>query len=248
MWFKLFKINLLFAAFFTTSFYAQNIPLKFEIDSVNVNKTNIKSHRYTIFYKAINLTNKPLTFFLLPNSMIANAASSMTLFPIYRIYQNDVLTELDGPFYENYPGELTEEDLSETKQLSAKQINDLIEKQTRRINLILEMYKKNGGTSTDLEWIIQNDRLRSSKMVLMPNEIRSLNIKTSWNKKRYFNQDNLEYYLNKNDKYEIELTFDLKRDLWKNTISDKEFKEIQSNKSIIQGVFKTNKIAIEFND
>ena len=61
-------------------------------------------------------------------------------------------------------------------------------------------------------------------------------------------QDNIEFYLNENDKYEIELTFNLMKTLWKDTFSVEEFKAIEKENNCIQGVFKSNKIAIDFKD
>jgi len=240
--------KILFLIVFSASIYGQNIPLQFEIDSVKIDKSDVKNHKYSIFYKAVNLTNHPLSFFLLPNSLIANAASSMTLFPVYRIYQNNALTELDGPFYERYPNDLRDGNSIDGTQLTKEKIESLYEKYIRKLNLVVENYRNNGGTSTDTTWILQNQQLLDSKMVLQPNEVRHLTITTNWDKKRYFNQDNIEYYLNENDKFEITLSFDLKRNLWKNTLSDAELKAIQKDKSYIQGVFKTNKVLIEFKE
>ncbi len=186
------KPNLFFLILFSISIYGQNSTMKFEIDSVKVDKSDIKKQVFSIFYKVENLTNQPISFFLFPNTMIANAASSMTLFPVYRIYQNDVFTELDGPFYEKYPDEMQFDDLIDGKQLTEKKIQEMIENYTLRLNSILENYKKKGGTNTDTTWIVQNQRLWDSKIVLQPKEVKQLVIKTFWNKKRYFNQDNIE--------------------------------------------------------
>lgn len=229
--------------------YAQEVPLKFEIDSIATTNLNAKRRIFSIYYHVENKTNNPVSFFLIPHSLIANAASSMTLFPIYSIFQNDVVSELDGPFFEKYDkDEVLIEALDFTDPDFQTKAKNFMEKMKIDRKNRLETYKKNGGTSDDEIWIFENQRLLESKITLQPNEIKKLKILTSWDKQRYFKNDNIEFYLNEKDKYEIEFTFTLLKSLFKNKLTDAEFKALEKDKNHIQGAFKTNKMAIDFSE
>ena len=242
-----FSLKILIFILLSVSLSAQEVPLKFEIDSIANNNLNSKRRVYSIHYHVENKTNHPVSFFLIPHSLIANAASSMTLFPVYRIFQNDVATELDGPFFEKYDRDEVLLELSDLKdpdfESKAKNFMKKINEDRRNT---LEIYKKNGGKSNDELWIYENQKLLASKIILQPNEVKKLKIVTSWDKKRYYIQDNIEFYLNENDKYEIEFTFNLMKTLFKDKLSEAEFKALEIDKNLVQGVFITNKMAIDF--
>ena len=95
------NIILLAILFFSVSLLAQTKPLNVTIDSITTDNTNPKKRAYFINYHIENVSEHTVSFFLHPNTLIANAASSMTLFPIYKIYQNGNFIPLDGPFYEH---------------------------------------------------------------------------------------------------------------------------------------------------
>ena len=48
---------------------------------------------------------------------------------------------------------------------------------------IIDNYKKNGGKSEDEAWILENQRLLESKIVLQPHEVKKLKILTTWEQK-----------------------------------------------------------------
>ena len=229
--------------------FSQNKPLEVKIDSITFKDLQPNKRKYSINYQIKNLTNHEISFFLTPNTLIANAASSMTLYPIYKIYINKEFTPLDGPFFEKYG--IDWEDFRETnKNLNKTELKELAQKMyddfqnTNKITI--EKYKKNGGTNTDGHWILQNDNLMKSKIALKPNEIKLFEIQTSWDKDRYFKQDDLEYYLDEKDQYEFELILDLKKTAFQNQLSTEEFSIIEKDKNFIQGIFTSNKIFIDF--
>ena len=71
-------------------------------------------------------------------------------------------------------------------------------------------------------------------------------IKTSWNLERYFTQDDIEYYLDERDKYKFEVTLDLKKTAFKEKLSAEEYLIIEKDKNFIEGVFKSNKVELNF--
>ncbi len=229
--------------------FSQTRFLDVKIDTITFDDSNLKNRKYNINYHIENLTNNEISFFLIPNTLIANAASSMTLFPIYKIYVNGIFIALDGPFMEKY-GIDWENVLQGYKDYNSAEAKELIKKtiddfKTKK-KLIVDNYKKNGGTSTDEKWILQNDNLLKSKITLKPKEIKLLVIKTNWDKERYSKQDDLEYYLDDKDHYDFELIIDLKKIAFKNQLSSEYFSKIETDKNFIEGIFTSNKMEIDF--
>ena len=229
--------------------FSQNKPLDVKINAITFKDLKPNIRKYTIDYQIENLTNQEISFFLTPNILIANAASSMTLFPIYKIYINGEFTPLDGPFFEKYGIDWetfreTNKNLKEVelKEMAQKTYNDF--QNTNKA--IIENYRKNGSKIYDDHWILQNDNLMKSKITLKPNEIKILEIQTNWDKDRYFKQDDLEYYLDEKDNYEFQLILDLKKTAFQNQLSTEEYSKIEKNKNFIEGIFTSNKISIDF--
>ncbi|WP_300570518.1 hypothetical protein [Flavobacterium sp.] len=243
-------MKILIAFLFSISLSAQTKMLDVKIDSITTNDSNPKKRAFTINYHIENLTENEISFFLRPNTLIANAASSLTLYPIYRIYQNSSFIALDGPFYEregndewNKYVEMTDKKTPEAKELLQK----IMDEHEAQKNTIIDDYKKNGGKNTDELWIIKNHNQWRAKITLQPKEIKSFQIKTSWDKERYILQDDLEYYLDEKDKFEIELTLHLIKTHFKERLSPEEFTQIEKDKNFIEGIFTSNKVEINFN-
>lgn len=243
------KLILAIALFFSVTILAQTKPLNVKIDSITSDDSDPKKRMYLINYHIENLTNHPVSFFLSPNTLIPNAVGSMTLFPIFKIYQNNDFIPFDGPFSvpqenENWNRyvEMKDKNSAEAKELLQK-ITTLFESKSKAI---VENYKKTGGTKTDEHWILQNHRLLKTEITLAPKETKSFTIKTLWNKERYFLQDDLEYYLNEKDHFEFELVVDLKKASFKDRLSPEEFDKIEKDKNFIEGIFTSNKVDIAF--
>ena len=238
-----------FLLLFSIVTFSQSKVLNVKINAINSKEIKINRKQYIINYQIENLTNQEVSFFLTPNTLIANAASSMTLFTVYKIYINGEFTPLDGPFFEKY-GVDWEAFRETNKNLTEVEFKKLAKKTFENFQneskIIIESYKNKGGTNTDELWILKNDNLMKSKIILKPKEIKSFKIETNWDKERYFKQDDLEYYLNENDQYEFELTLDLKKTAFENQLSKEEFMTIERDKNFIQGIFTSNKVIIDF--
>lgn len=234
---------------FSLSVFSQNKAIDVKIDSITSEDSNPKQRVYTINYHIENLSENSISFFLIPNTLIANAASSMTLFPIYKIYHNDIFTPLDGPFFEKH-GIDWETKLTGIKDYTSPEAKEIIKKGleefTSKNKIIVDNYTKNGGKRTDDAWIIENHHLLESKITLKQKETKTFVIKTSWNKERYFKEDDLEYYLDEKDKYEFELVLDLKKTFFKERLSTEEYLKIEKDIHFIEGIFTTNKVSIIF--
>ena len=242
-------VKLIWFLLISASIFAQNKNIEAKIIDITSTDFNPKKRAFTINYQIENLTNNPVSFFLKSNTLIANAAGSMTLFPIYKLYIKGVFMPLDGPFYEK-DGIDWETEMEGIKDYTSPEAKEIIKKVVTKFNatnkLIVENYTKNGGKHTDENWILENHHLLESKITLNPKETKSFAIKTSWNKERYFKEHDLEYYLDEKDKYLFELVLDLKKIAFKDQLSEEEFLKIKNDTTFIEGIFTTNKVEIGF--
>jgi hypothetical protein len=226
--------------------FSVSAQIELKIDSISYVDLTSKKRNFKIKYHIKNLTNNEISFFLIPNSLIANSASSMTLFPVYKIYQNGNFEDLDGPFYEKiYP---QQEEIEE--EIDPEKRKKIIEEITKTYKLeyekIINDYKQKGGTITDDSWIFQNQKLLQSTIHINPNETIAFEIKTNWNKERYYKIDDNEFYLDEKDKFEIELSLFLDKSNRKSSLLPEEFTKIKNDKNFIEGRFISNKAAINF--
>lgn len=224
--------------------------LEVTISRISTEQNSSKNPIYLIDYQIENRTSDTISFFLIPNALIANSASSMTLFPVYKIYQNGVFEDMDGPFFEyETEDELRYAAIIDKKSEEAQQLLKTI--QTNQGMIIMDFYKKykeNGGKSTDSQWIYYNQQILNNVIVLQPHETKHFTIKTIWDKNRYIKNDHLEYYLNENNKIEIELILDLKTNLFKGKLSEEDLIKINADPSFIKGIFVSNKVELKFKD
>lgn len=240
----------LFVIFCSFLAFAQNPKLEVKINSITSFPVHNAATEYHINYQIENKTANELSFFLIPNALIANSASSLTLFPVYKIYQNGVFENMDGPFFEYE----TEDDLeySKIENKESEEAKNLLKKiQISQGTIAMDNYKKykeNGGESDDFRWIYYRQRLLNSIVTLKPNETKTFTIKTLWNKNRYIKNDDLEFYLDENNTIEIELILDLKTNLFQDQLTEEDLQKINKNPNFIRGQFTSNKMKIEFKD
>ena len=235
-----------FLILFSVLVFGQHIPLAIKINSIVANDSLSTKRRYQINYQIENKTNNEVRFFLKPNTFIAQAASSLTLFTVYKMYRNGVFDAMDGPFYEKmYAEHDAINDLDSTKKEA------LILKITERLKTTkkayLENYQRNGGTSTDENWIYKNQNLLQAAITLKPNEIKKYTIEASWRRNRYFKIEDSEFYLDEKDKFEIQLALILNKSDRAEALSKTEYLAIKNDPNFIEGTFLSNITAISFN-
>ncbi len=242
----------LFYFLFLISFsvLAQNPKLEVKITSIKTEDISASNTEYHINYQIENKTSEELSFFLLPNALIANTASSLTLYPVYRMYQNGVFEDMDGPFFEyETEDELEYAKIEDKTSDEAKKLAKNF--QTKQAIVAMDYYKKykdNGGTSEDFQWVYYRQKLLNNIIVLKPKETKSFTIKTLWNKNRFIKNDDLEFYLDENNTIEIELILDLKTNLFKDQLSQEDLVKINANPNFIRGDFVSNRMKIDFKE
>ena len=230
--------------------YSQNAKIQVKVDSIYYVETNYKNREYYINYQVTNTTNKDISFFLIPNALIAETASSSTLYTVYKIYQNGIYENMDGPFFE-YESleELRLAQIDDINSIEFKGLSNTI-KQNRKTQFAeyLKKYKDEGGLLTDKQWIYENERLLDNIVKLTPNESQKFTIKTLWNKDKFIKNDDLEFYLDDNKKIEFQLILDLKKVQFKDKLEPEYFARIEKDTNFIEGTFVSNKIEISFKE
>lgn len=227
---------------------AQNQILKVKLNAITYEDAKVNKRKYTIKYQIENTTKNEVSFFLIPTTLIAHAASSMTLYPVYKLYRNGVLETMDGPFSETVYPELEDfADFEDKKSPEAKAFIEKINKKySDEFKFIIQNYKQNGGTSTDSQFIFENNQLLQSKITLKPNEIKNFEIKTIWDKNRYFKDGVNEFYLDENDKFEFELDLILNKSNRNENLSEAEFSKFSKDIYFLEGTYVSNKMEIVF--
>ena len=240
-------INLLL--FVSFSVLAQNKKIEVTLNSISDTPISANKAEYHIQYQIENKTANEISFFLLPNALIANAASSLTLYPIYKIYQNGVFEDMDGPFFE-YETELELEyaKIEDKTSEAATTIVKKLQKQQEAEALSYYTKFKESNSSSDVKWFFQRQKLLDNIVTLQPNEIKLFTIKTLWDKNRHIKNDDLEYYLDENNHIEIELILDLKTNLFKDKLSKEDVEKINANPNFIEGEYKSNKLKVNFKE
>ena len=83
-------------------------------------------------------------------------------------------------------------------------------------------------------------------MSLKSNEVRHFSQILYWDKTRYFMNGDLEYVIDEKDSYEFELTINLIKRYFEESLSKEFYSKIKKDKNFIEGVFTSNKIEIDF--
>ncbi len=79
-------------------FAQQKELLELKIDSVITENLQKSRRQFHLYFHIKNLTGDPLSFFLNPEDLQANAVSSMSNMPFYRLYQDHNLMDISGVF------------------------------------------------------------------------------------------------------------------------------------------------------
>lgn len=236
--------------FISFSLLAQSPKLGVKINSITSIDNDSWKAEYHINYQIENKTNEELSFFLLPNALIAHAASSLTLYPVYKMYQNGVFEDMDGPFFEyETDDELAYAKIKDKTSDKAKELAKNF--QTKQSNAAMDVYKKyknEGGKSDDFQWVYYRQKLLDNIIVIQPNETKLFTIKTLWDKNRFIKNDDLEFYLDEKNRIEIELILDLKTNLFKDQLSEEDLIKINANRNFVKGEFVSNRVKIDFKE
>jgi hypothetical protein len=254
------RFAFLFAMLFSATAFAQ---LDFKIDSI-ATADSAKERKYTIFYHLTNLTDKKLSFFQKPETLISNNGGSMSNCPYYKIYEGDKFLNLGNAFDRPEKAETFRQrdshdpakNLEILKEIQENFVlTDSMVAQIKRLghtserieisdSLMIE-FKKGTYHPNGLEFRKHN--LMEDLFTLDPNETKTFTKIVSWDKDRYFFHDPEEFYLDEKGKYFLEITMVLMKEPFKDKLTEEQYQKILTDKNFIKGVFVSNKKEISFN-
>ena len=223
------RIACLILFFFSIFSFAQNTALEIKIDSITSVDSVKKERKFKINYHIENRTNNSISFILNPNSIRSNATSSLSYTPAYRLYQEDEVINADNIFNTKKAKESIDKILKDLKFKKGRSKDDLLNEQK-----IME-----AQTSRDII---------NSIIKLNPKEVKEYSIVLDWDRNRYLNYFDNEYYLDEKATHYIDLCVNLFKDELKDKLLPADYKKIMEDKTIIKGTAQSNKKEINFKE
>lgn len=231
------KLKLLFLLIGFWSF-SQNRPIEIKIDSITSKDSNeYRDREFTIVYHIKNLSNKEVSFFLNTKKFIPSTASSMQYVPTYRLFQN-------GNPFDVYEGFSRNRRVLKLDALNPKSYEEYNKKFMDSITSESERMR----TDTLYAWTKKNKEILNSIFVLKPNESKQFVEKINWNKKSYVKSHDLEYYIDEDSKYYLQLELSLLKKEFGDRLTKEELEKIMKNPNFLKGNYYSNKVEINFKE
>lgn len=229
------KILYLFILF--TSVSMAQKPIEIIIDSIiHTDLNEQKIREFSIFYTIKNNLNEEVSFFLNTKSIFPSVESSLRYSPTYTLFQNDNQVQLSRIFTSN---------IANSKILdSIINMDEIIEKNKDSLLIELKKYREDPMYYQNKK----NKSLLQSVFKLKPNESKHFNQKLYWNKKRYAQDDDLEYYLNEDDYYFLRLELTLMKKEFSSILTPQQLVTILENPNFLNGNYYSNKFEIYFKE
>ena len=227
------RIIYLILFFFSISSFAQDTALAITIDSIISSDSTPNERKFIIIYHIQNLTNKPISFILNTNAIQPNATSSMSYSPAYRLYQGDEIINTVSIF--NTKTE--KEKLGKIKK--DIDFRGSVAKNNSKTNLYDYIGKRKNQISQNI---------RNSIIKLGPKEIKNFSKTLDWDKNRYSEYFDNEYYLDEKETHYFDLSINLMKEEFKERVSSEDYKKIIEDKTIIKGWAQSNKMKINFKE
>jgi hypothetical protein len=214
---------------FSITVFSQSKPLELKIDSIKTTNTADDDREFIINYHITNLSDKAISFVLDTNSIIPISSGSLRKNPYYKIYENKKSFDADGIFFSKNTGRFfhSEEALKKYRD----SIDAVIENKTHQ-QILSEIKEK----------------FLSSIIKMASKETIKLQAKLYWAKKRYFKNDELEYYIEEKEPYYFELSINLMTEELLMNFTEEERNEIVKNKDLTKGWYTSNRVPIDFNE
>jgi hypothetical protein len=230
------KIKIILFLLFTTISMAQK-PIQIVIDSIIYTDLNEqKSREFSIFYTIKNNSNNKVSFFLNTKSIFPSVESSLRYSPTYTLFQNDKEVQLSKIF--------TRKIATSNGLDSNNTIDEILNKSKDSLLIELEKYRKDSMYYQNKK----NKALMQSVFNLHPNESKQYNQKLYWNKNRYIQNQDLEYYFNEQDHYFLRIELTLMKKEFSNILTPQQLELVLENPNFISGNYYSNKLEIYFKE
>jgi hypothetical protein len=212
-------------------------PIQIVIDSIIYTDLNEqKSREFSIFYSIKNNSNNKVSFFLNTKSIFPSVESSLRYSPTYTLFQNDKEVQLSKIF--------TRKITTSNGLDSNNTIDEILNKSKDSLLIELEKYRKDSMYYQNKK----NKALMQSVFNLHPNESKQYNQKLYWNKNRYIQNQDLEYYFNEQDLYFLRIELTLMKKEFSNILTPQQLELIIENPNFISGNYYSNKFEIYFKE
>lgn len=230
------KIKIILFLLLTKISMAQK-PIQIVIDSIIYTDLNEqKSREFSIFYSIKNNSNNKVSFFLNTKSIFPSVESSLRYSPTYTLFQNDKEVQLSKIF--------TRKITTSNGLDSNNTIDEILNKSKDSVLIELEKYRKDSMYYQNKK----NIALMQSVFYLDPNESKQYNQKLYWNKNRYIQNQDLEYYFNEQDHYFLRIELTLMKKEFSNILTPQQLELILENPNFISGNYYSNKFEINFKE
>jgi hypothetical protein len=212
-------------------------PIQIVIDSIIYTDLNEqKSREFSIFYTIKNNSNNKVSFFLNTKSIFPSVESSLRYSPTYTLFQNDKEVQLSKIF--------TRKITTSNGLDSNNTIDEILNKSKDSLLIELEKYRKDSMYYQNKK----NKALMQSVFNLHPNESKQYNQKLYWNKNRYIQNQDLEYYFNEQDHYFLRIELTLMKKEFSNILTPQQLELVLENPNFISGNYYSNKLEIYFKE
>ena len=81
---------------------------------------------------------------------------------------------------------------------------------------------------------------------IAPKEVKKFTMDFHWNHERYYQYQDMEYYLEEKAQHFLEITMVLQKHIYQKELPEALFNEIKADNRFIEGVFTSNKFPIDF--
>lgn len=202
--------------FISLSANAQKLELK--IDDISIDDSDALERKFIVHYHLENLTNQHLLFFQDLDGMVPSTGGAMTPMPYFKLFEEDALIE------QNIFTGWRKEDTQNTSKPKQAALN---EKQ-------ITFLKDNPNS------------ILGKLQAIEPGEKQFFSQAFYWDRKRYHLAHDIEYYLDENTKYFMEITMVMLKQQYEKQLPEELYKQIAEDNRYVVGSFTSNKHAIDF--
>lgn len=197
--------------------------LEIRIDSVSVDDSQAAGRDFRIHFRIRNIADTNVSFFLETNQVMPNGSSSLSNKPFYRIWQGETLMDVSGIFdswtRNNPPADLI---------------------------MIDTIASRGEPWSRDDYDAYRRKSIRESRQRLASGESIDLTTTLRWDRERYIQHDEFEYYLDEQMPHYIEIGVNLLREEHRDHFTEAEFAELMAEPHFIRGWYISEKVFLDF--
>lgn len=231
---------------FTISSLAQNQPIKIDINAIS-DIDSLSFRKYTIHYSIKNTIGDRISFFLNPDNVIAGSGGSMRTDVSATLFQEN--EEL--PMHTILSSTTKKDEfLTNFKNLKDGKEKDSIIKKYLKEVMNFDIEKEMDESKKDTSYFIKksSERMMKSILTLEPFETKQYYKTFYWDKKRYYKNDEIEYYIDEKSNCFLELFIVLLKEEFKERLIDSDYTKIMNTPNFTKGWYNTKKKEINFKE